>query len=259
MYSDDMGWNGSPTANVWHHLVVTYDGTTVLLYADGVLKNSAPRTAATPVGPIWVGSQTADGVTPSVGWFSGYLNTIRIHTGALSSSAVAANYALGPVTLPPATPVGLAGTAGNGQISLAWGTVSGATDYNLWRSTNNGGTYQSIAIGVNTVSYVDTNAVSGQTNYYKVAAMNNYGASASSAAVGVFLALPALNIASPDGVTLSVSWPAWANDWSLYYATNLTPPAAWLPVTNSAASTNSQFTVTLPISSGTSFFRLAAP
>jgi hypothetical protein len=33
-----------------------------------------------------------------VGWFTGYLNSIRIHTGVLSSNAVAINFALGPST-----------------------------------------------------------------------------------------------------------------------------------------------------------------
>jgi fibronectin type 3 domain-containing protein len=140
--------------------------------------------------------------------------------------------------LPPLVPSGLSGTADNGRISLTWGTVSGANGYNLWQSTNNGANYQSIAIGLSTASYVDTNAVIDQTNYYKVTTINNYEASANSAAVGIFLPLPALNIVSPDGATIMLSWPSWAN-WNLYYTTDLTPPIAWLPVTNSVTSTNS--------------------
>jgi hypothetical protein len=77
--------------------------------------------------------------------------------------------------------------------------------------------------------------------------------------IGVFLPTAPLGIASPDGVNVDLSWPSWANDWSLYYATNLTPPVVWLPVTNTAVATNSQFTVALPIGSGTEFFRLEAP
>ena len=259
MWGDDMGWNGTPTANAWHHLVVTADGTNVLLYADGILKNSATKTPTTPVGPIWIGSQTADYITPNTGWFSGYLNSVRIYTGVLSSNAVAANYALGPMTTAvPSAPIGLTGTAGNRWISLTWGTVSGATGYNLWRSTNYSGTYQTIATGLSTVSYVDTNAVNGQTNYYEVAAVNSNGASTNSVAVGVFLPLPALGMSANSG-SLTISWPGWANDWGLYASTNLTPPVGWTMVTNAVGSNNGQFNVTLPIGSGNKFFRLVSP
>ncbi len=259
MWADDMGWNGIPTANAWHHLVVTADGTNILLYADGALKNSAIKTPTTPVGPIWIGSQTADFINPKSGWFSGYLNSVRIYTGVLSSNAVAANYALGPMTTAvPSSPIGLTGTAANRWISLTWGAVSGATGYNLWRSTNYSGTYQTIATGLSTISYVDTNAVNGQTNYYEVAAVNSNGTSTNSAAVGVFLPGPAINL-SANGKALSMSWPDWAADWDLYSTTNLTPPAVWSAVTNAVAKTNGQFTVTLPIGTGVQFFRLVRP
>ena len=41
----DLGWidnnwtSGAPTANKWHHLVYTYDGTTTRVYSDGELWN----------------------------------------------------------------------------------------------------------------------------------------------------------------------------------------------------------------------------
>ncbi len=257
MFADDMGWGSVPTANAWHHLVVTYDGYAVLLYADGVLKNTAAKTAATPAGPVWVGVQTGDSVTPYGSWFSGYINSVRIHNSVLDSGEVAANYALGPGTATPPAPTGLAGTAGNRQISLTWGAVSGANNYNLWRSTNNGASYQSIATGLVATSFFDANAVSGQTNYYQVAAGNIYGTSTNSPAVGVFLPLPALAMTINAG-SLQIDWPGWANGWVLYMATNLSPPVVWWPVTN-APSSNGVFTVTLPAGSGTQFYRLVSP
>ena len=36
----DLGWNGTPAAGQWHHLVYTYDGTTTRVYSDGLLKNT---------------------------------------------------------------------------------------------------------------------------------------------------------------------------------------------------------------------------
>src|SRR5260370_12224124 len=39
------------------------------------------------------------------------------------------------VTSPPAAPTGLTATAGNAQVSLSWTASSGATSYNVLRST----------------------------------------------------------------------------------------------------------------------------
>jgi hypothetical protein len=50
---------------------------------------------------------------------------------AASSSAPAA-------TLAPAAPDGVSATAGNGQVSLSWNAVDGATSYNLYWSTRSG-------------------------------------------------------------------------------------------------------------------------
>ena len=112
--------------------------------------------------------------------------------------------------------------------------------------------------GLTASSYLDTNAVSGQTNFYKVAATDACGASVSSAALGVDLPLPALGL-SVSVNALAITWPAWASDWSLSAATNLTPPVLWWPVTNQVATNNGMFNVTLPIGSGIQFFRLVSP
>lgn len=263
-WADDVGWptlNATPSLNHWHYFVYTYDGNnTCDVYVDGSLAaTGAVGLLTTAAGePILVGAQrAASNAPPSSQWFQGYINSIRVSSGVLGSNSVAANYALGPVAL-PVIPTGLAGTAGNRQISLAWGPVSGATTYNLWRSTDNGGTYQFIATGLTTAGYVDTNAVSGRTNYYQVAAENSYGPGANSAAVGVFLPLPALGI-STSAIGLAISWPGWANDWILSGTTNLTPPVVWAQVTNAAGSNSGQFNVSLPMDSMTRFFRLSSP
>ena len=70
----------------------------------------------------------------------------------------------------PLAPSGLTATAGNRQISLTWAVVPGAASYDLWRSTDEGASYQLVATNVPTSSYVDTNAANGQVNYYQVAA-----------------------------------------------------------------------------------------
>src|SRR5260221_3158321 len=48
---------------------------------------------------------------------------------------------------PPGAPTGLTATPGNAQVSLTWNASTGATSYNLSRSTTSGGPYTSVANG----------------------------------------------------------------------------------------------------------------
>jgi len=82
----------------------------------------------------------------------------------------------------PATPTGLAATAGNNQVGLTWNASSGATSYNVGRSTTSGSSYATIASPA-TANYTDTATVNGTTYYYVVAAVNGGGTSANSSQV----------------------------------------------------------------------------
>jgi Concanavalin A-like lectin/glucanases superfamily/Glycosyl hydrolases family 2, sugar binding domain/Glycosyl hydrolases family 2/Glycosyl hydrolases family 2, TIM barrel domain len=74
-------------------------------------------------------------------------------------------------------------------------------------------------------------------------------------------ALPALSLANvnPGAESFSIHWPASASGWALYFATNLISPVLWWPVTNAIGSNSGQFEASVPISSGSRFFRLSAP
>jgi len=197
-------------------------------------------------------------------YFTGDIAEVQIYNTAIPDidrigleRALKCKYGLtGATTL--ATPTGLTGVAANRQISLDWLLSAGATGYDLWRSTDNGATYQPLATGLTTGSYVDTNAASGLTNYYQISATDGCGAGANSATVGVFLPLPVMGVSVNAG-SLTLSWPGWASDWTLYGATNLTPPVVWLPVINAAITNNGMINVTLPIDLEIQFFRLVSP
>src|SRR5215469_6195130 len=73
-------------------------------------------------------------------------------------------------------------TGGNGQVVLSWSASSGATSYNVKRSTTNGGPYNTIA-SPTTASYTDTGLTNGTTYYYVVSAVNSAGESANSSQV----------------------------------------------------------------------------
>ena len=118
----------------------------------------------------------------------------------------------GPPPVPPPAPTGLSATAGNGQVSLAWNASSGATSYNVKRSTVSGGPYTLIA-GVTTTSFTNTGLTNGTTFFYVVSAVNSAGESANSAQVSatpratVPLAPTGLSAVAGDG-QVSLAWNA---------------------------------------------------
>ena len=264
--SPDVAANSGAGYNDGHPHILTFIRTKssgqVLLYMDGNLIGGTVGGKQSLTAP----NQLVLGAQQTLNNFlTGDIAEVQIFNAALPSNersgwenALKCKYGL-TGSASPAAPTGLTGTAGNRKISLNWVLTPGATSYNLWRSTDNGATYQTMATGLTTSSYVDTNTVVGHTNYYEIAAMNQCYASAASTPISVFLPTASLGIFSPDGNSITVSWPSWANDWNLYSTTNLVPPVNWMLVTNSVMTTNNLLTVTLPAGAGTAFFRLATP
>jgi fibronectin type 3 domain-containing protein len=79
----------------------------------------------------------------------------------------------------PGAPSGLTATGGNVQVALSWTGGSGATSYNVKRSTVNGSGYATIA-SPTTTSYTDTAVTNGTTYYYVATSVNGKGESANS-------------------------------------------------------------------------------
>ena len=92
------------------------------------------------------------------------------------------NGSSGGGTPAPATPSGLVAIASDTRVSLSWSASSGATSYNVKRSTTTGGPYSQVA-AVTTVSWTDTGVTDGTPYFYVVSAVNVGGESANSAQV----------------------------------------------------------------------------
>lgn len=140
----------------------------------------------------------------------------------------------------PATPTGLAATGGNAVVNLSWTATSGATTYNIYRSTTARGFYRLIAAPT-TNSYADTIVTNGKTYHYIISAANSAGASAKTSSVN---ATPGLTAPSaPTGIGASggnaqviVSWTASATATSYNVKRSTTSGSGYSTVGSPSAS-----------------------
>jgi hypothetical protein len=137
---------------------------------------------------------------------------------------------------PPSIPTGLAAASGsNGYANLTWNASSGATAYNVKRSSTVTGYYAALAT-VTGLSFTNFGLTNGLTYYYKVAAIGSGGPSSDSSAVSATPAGPTLipgatqiNLSSyynrtgiaADGSSFSSSLDSGASS----YSANLLSPA----------------------------------
>ncbi len=144
-----------------------------------VSRNTAATGTFTPIST----NQTAATFTEPVALTPG--NTYFYTVSASNASGTCASDNSTPAasamscTIPMA-PIGLAATIGtSGQVSLTWTASTGATAYNILRSTSSGGTYTSAGTSP-TASFVDTGRTNDTTYFYEVAAQTGTDGNCSS-------------------------------------------------------------------------------
>ena len=128
--------------------------------------------------------------------FAWTLFLVLVATTVMPSCGGGGNSGGGGGGNPPATPTGLTATAGNAQVSLSWTPSSGATSYNVKRSTTSGAEV-TISSPANS-SYTDSSVTNGTKYFYVVSAVNSHGESANSTEVS---ATPNTVPAAPTGLT----------------------------------------------------------
>jgi fibronectin type 3 domain-containing protein len=153
----------------------------------------------------------------------------------------------------PATPTGLAAAPGNAQVTLTWTASSGATGYNVNRSTTTGGPYTQVSAPTAT-TFSDTGLTNGKKYFYVISAFNSAGQSANSAEVSATPSVPApatpIGLAAVAGNTqVSLTWSASSGATS-YHVKRSTSSGAETQI--SAPSSNS-FTDT-GLTNGTKYF-----
>ena len=158
---------------------MTQSGSTCVLYIDGIAVGT--NTSMT-LNPSNLGSSTQNYIGKSQ-WndpdLTGSVDDFRIYARALSGGEIAAL-----ASFVPPSPAGLATVAGNGRTTLLWSPASGATSYNVKRSTTSGSGYAPVTT-VTTPQWVNTGLANGTPYYYLVSAVSAAGESADSAEVSV--------------------------------------------------------------------------
>lgn len=168
-------------------------------------------------------------------------------------------------TNPPAAPIGLMVAPTATQIPLTWNPSVGATNYNLKRSTTNGGPYAVIASLAGT-NFTDTTAISGTAYYYVVSALDQFGESSNSTQVAssLFNRPPVFDSVALIGTNLLFSGTGGAvsGNYLILASTNLMLPRAFWSIAGSDMfDANGNFAFTNPSSFGApwKFYRLQIP
>jgi polygalacturonase len=257
----------------------TFKVTNDLMLASGSVVNftlGTNTTTLTVVGNLGLGGTNNIFAGPG---FTYGTYTVMTYTGTLSGSlptlgsvpggynfvydtntAGVVNLIVSPNSPPPA-PLNLTATATNGLVNLSWSSASTATSYNVKRSTASGGPYSTIAQGITTTNYSDTQVTNATTYYYVVSALNDAGESINSAEVSATLTptvslVPTNIVYQLTGNQLNLSWPTDHLGWRLQYDTNLAD-SNWITVPNSTNVTSTN--IIIDLSNGSLFFRMIYP
>src|ERR1019366_4535372 len=138
----------------------SYGGGTLALHLDSPTGPIISSFALTSTGG-WQAWQT---IHAPVSGASGLHNLYVVFSG--SSGLGNLNWFQFGGALPPAAPVGLTATAGDGQVALSWNASFGAAGYNVKRALLSGGTYITITNGLTNTSYIDSGLTDGVPYYY---------------------------------------------------------------------------------------------
>ncbi|MGD0655260.1 MAG: hypothetical protein ABSA16_13015 [Thermoguttaceae bacterium] len=168
-------------------------------------------------------SSSADGIYDTIGFATSgtsfsdtnvevsgvyyYIVTAINNSGESANSSVI----VGSVTGLPA-PTNLTVTAiSSTQIDLSWTASSGATSYIVRRSFYSGGPYTTMASGITSTSYSDTNVTCGGTYYFVVAAVSATNGSANSAEIVAKITLISPWVAQDIGSVTTAGYSTYSN------------------------------------------------
>jgi glucose/arabinose dehydrogenase len=167
---------------VWTHLAVTYDGSILRLYVNGVLATSAAVSGSlqSVTNPLWLG-----GNVPYGEFFKGLIDEAQVYNRALSVSEIQSVMATplqsggGADTQAPSVPAGLSGSAvSSSRVDLTWSASTdnvGVAGYRLERCAGAGcSTFAQVATPSAT-THSDTGLAASTSYSYRVRAVDAAG------------------------------------------------------------------------------------
>lgn len=163
---------------------------------------------------------------------------------------------------PPAAPTGIAAVAGDGQATVSWSAVAGASAYQVYRATAAGTPGTPVGTS-STTSFVDTTVANGSTYFYAVTALNAAGEGPASTQSAAVTPQPALTLpGAPTGVTVAagnarvtVTWAAAARASSYRVYRSTTPGVQGTSV---GTTTSPSFTDESPVNGSTYYYVVTA-
>jgi fibronectin type 3 domain-containing protein len=224
----NLTWNASSTATGYY------------------LKRSTTSGTETQISALSATTYADNAVTNGTKYF--YVVSAYNSYGQSANSAEASATPVAPP--PPAAPTGLTATAGNAQVALSWTASTGATSYNVKRSTVTGGPYTKISSPTAT-NFTDTGLANGTKYFYVVSAVNAAGEGANSTEASATPTASATPPTAPTGLQatagnaqVSLTWNASAGATSYHVKRSTTSGSAYTQIANPTLASYTDTTVT---------------
>jgi alpha-tubulin suppressor-like RCC1 family protein len=234
-----------------NYTIITIDWTDVSGASGYEISFATTSTgAASVVGDVSVSEFTRSGLTfNTTGYYRvrAYTTVNDIKVYGNWTTALAVKTALSSVNEPSAQ------SAGYASIHVNWSGVSGASGYEVWRSTGTSTTYALVKTQT-TVGFLNTALVTNTTYNFKIRAYRLvgttkvYGAYSSVVSTKPIPSVPSISVVSGGTNALKVSWPAvlGASGYEVSYAATEDGTYTLLPLQTATTSTISGLTVDTP-------------
>jgi hypothetical protein len=210
--TSDTSLNGSAALalNTWSHLAMTYDGASIRLYINGVLRGtrSAAGSAAVSTGPLTIGGNAVWGE-----YFAGSIDEARLYNRVLTAAEITSDMNTPLTPAGPAisitSPAGGASVSGTINLSATASSPAGIAGVQFKLDGSNLGT--EVTSSPYQISWNST-AVADGAHTFTAVAREGTGGTVTSAPVSVTIAnttpptLPTISITAPaSGATVSGS------------------------------------------------------
>jgi len=152
--------------NVWTHLAVTYDGTIVRLYSNGVQVSTLPATGSISVSAnqLWIGSSVFNE------FFPGRIDQVRIFNRALTLAEIVSNMntaiTAGQDIIPPIISSVTSGSVTSSSGRITWTTNELSNSQVEYGTTTTYGTSSILDASLATSHTVDLTGLSPSTLYH---------------------------------------------------------------------------------------------